>query len=95
MKPVALRVVDPGKSISLACPVDDGINPDSSRLEPSQTPIEIAYAKIRFGMGEKDVHRLMSPFNKAPGGDGQELCWTDGKVEVSVSLSSSAPQPPH
>ena len=34
--------------------------------KPPLRPIEIAYAKIRLGMGEKDLSSLMSPFKARP-----------------------------
>jgi hypothetical protein len=52
------------------------------RLEP----IEVAFSKIRMGMSEKELFRLMAPFKRERTEHRQWQTWTDGESAVSVTI---------
>jgi hypothetical protein len=49
-------------------------------------PIEAAYEKIRLGMTQTELDKVMGPFKKVSTGHAQWPRWTDGQFEVDVTI---------
>ncbi len=56
------------------------------RNEEVRRPIKAAYERIRIGMTQRELLKLMAPFKSMNTGHGQWPCWTDGKFSVHCTV---------